>query len=502
MRTYIPYLFLFLLTCSSSAFSAEYRWYRTTSGTYFSSPQVACDYYGRSYAPLSYRPGDTYVSKIATMQTETQFQCRIASQPSDTNITTFFLYRSGDTCSGSYNASTGQCLQPNGDPCGPSSAGSGVEKINNASGQCVEPWDADKPSFCKYLSRNTRFQTVLVNYREDGTVIPPSGTTSVEGCESVPLDYSHCKMPAARKSCANGNCISLQPLQGNCRVATNFTGNVTDDSAPSGGFAGSPGDNDGLCKPGEDCIGPTPPDTTDNQPCTYVTDSEGRKSCTSWNFHGKPGDNMSCGTANGEFMCFGKVPNSTGTQIDTTVTTQNNPNGTTTTTKLDKHQQTICAKPGSCVTNKTTVTSVTVRDGNGNTLSQTTNCTGPNCASGGAGGKGDTDGDGLDDCATGADCSEESVSGIPGAPELEEVAGIGDSTGGYFNRISNAPIVSAIGNFAVPTGGSCPVYAAQTMIGTFDSSAFCNLAPELLSGLRLLFLALWAWAAVRLFMTA
>ena len=395
-----------------------------------------------------------------------------------------------------------EAAPPNGEPCGVSSAGGGVEKIKNSGGQCVEPWDADKPSFCKYLSRNTRFQTVPVQYREDGTVIPPPSITSVEGCEATPLDFSNCKMPVARKACANGNCVTLQPLQGNCRVATNFTGNVANNSVPSGQFTGAPGNTPGLCKPGEDCIGPTPPNVTNNQPCTYTTDAEGRKVCTSFNFNGKPGNGFSCGTFNGEMKCYGKVPNSTGSQITTTVSTQNQSNGNTTTTTTNNYQNTICSAPGACTTTTTTTTNINVKGPSGDTISDDTTCTGPHCSQTGAGGKGDSDGDGIDDCATGKDCSGENVAGVPGAPDLDDAAEINDSTGDYFGRISNAPIVSAITKLVIPTGGSCPVYSRQTMIGTLETSSFCNLAPEILGGLRVLFLALWAWAAVRLFMTA
>lgn len=110
---YFSFLWLLLFSSiySQTVFSAEFYWYRTSSTAKFASPQAACDYFGRNTSPLSWRPSDTYVSKVATMRPDGTAQCRIASQPSDTNIDTFSLYKSGE-CSGSYNSAIGICTPP------------------------------------------------------------------------------------------------------------------------------------------------------------------------------------------------------------------------------------------------------------------------------------------------------------------------------------------------------------------------------------------------------
>ena len=394
----------------------------------------------------------------------------------------------------------GQCISvaPNvGEDCGTGHHGgvTNFPKVINTAGECVFLSQMDPQTQCKYLARSTRTGYTLVGYDGNSNPINP-GSVTQEGCTASVISVDHCKAPAVRQT----GSIMLAPAAQPCRVGLSFTGEVADGEPPQ--FVPPGGGNEGICPPGEDCSLDDLPDITESQPCSYTTDGEGRKVCESFNYHGKPGDGVNCGTVNGKFECIGTKPTSNGISIGTVIEEKSNADGTTTTTKTDVHNKVVCSGVGSCTTQTTTSKTVTIKDGSGKTISQTGTCTGANCAPNGTGGKGDTDGDGIDDCATGADCSEEGTADIPGAPELEEAEEIGDSTGDYFGRIANAPIVAAVTNLAIPTGGSCPVYNAVTMIGTFDSSAFCNLAPELLSGLRFLFLALWAWAAIRLFMTA
>lgn len=487
MRKFFLALFVLFLLQSASAF-AETLTYYTARGIKNGQP-VETDRHKSNIAAcraLASLVGMTYES---TGPGTLSGQCYGGGPGGRWNTGTW--YRKTEQCTTGIDAENLQCYAaPNGEICG--STPGGGEKIKDAQGNCVQPELADKPSYCKYLSGSTRLRRIVVQYDEDGNSLPPNVTSS-DGCSASVLNYNHCKQPAPPRG-------SYFP-DGFCRVPINFSGDVSDETANHGSFSGSNGDPNGLCKPGDSCDIPDFPNITEQQPCSYVTDAEGRKSCSSFNYNGKPGNGMGCGTFNGKFDCYGTA-SSEGSQIDTKVTQTPTPDGGIKEEKTDVYTKVVCSGPGSCSSTTTTNKSTTIKNGNGETVSKSSECTGPLCPPGGQGGKGDADGDGFDDCATGKDCSEGTTAGIPGAPELEDVAGVGDSTGDYFGRISNAPIVSAIANFAVPTGGSCPIYSAQTMIGTFDSSAFCNLAPELLSGLRFLFLALWAWAAVRLFMTA
>ncbi|MFG5864581.1 hypothetical protein ACFW0B_25730, partial [Pseudomonas sp. CR1201] len=254
------------------------------------------------------------------------------------------------------------------------------------------------------------------------------------------------------------------------------------------------------CPNPDQCLAPEPPIVKDSKPCNYMSDGQ-IVGCESQEFEGNPGE-MNCGifSAGGTYECRRKEPTSNGIQIATQIETKDNGNGTTTTTKTDTITQTKCIGANSCVTNVSNNKTTVVKDGNGNTLSTGTQCTGPACSSGG---KGDSDGDGVKDCVTG-NCEEEEGGeyGAPEMPELEETEEIGDSTSAYYARILNAPIVQAVTSISVPTGGTCPTGTADTFMGAISFDTFCQLAPQVLAGLVWLFRAIWAWAAIRLFFTA
>jgi len=143
----------------------------------------------------------------------------------------------------------------------------------------------------------------------------------------------------------------------------------------------------------------------------------------------------------------------------------------------------------------------TIKDGTGNTESASGTCSGPHCPDKNT--NPDGDGDGFGDC-TGTDCGDEEGAAVagPATPELEEQDTYAETTQKFINRAKAAPLVSGISGISMPAGGSCNIGAAQTWFGSIDFSSFCELAPQILAGLRYLFLAIWAWAAIRLFFTA
>lgn len=253
-------------------------------------------------------------------------------------------------------------------------------------------------------------------------------------------------------------------------VLMNFTGEVEDNGVPHGGYEGSKGE-DGLCEPGEPCNLPDFPNVNEQQPCSYVTDIEGRKSCSSFNYNGKPGNGMGCGTFNGEFGCYGTA-SSEGSQIDTKVTQTPTPDGGIKEEKTDTYQKTVCSGPGSCSTTITTNKSTTIKNGNGETVSESSECTGPHCAEGGKGGKGDSNGDGIKD---GDDEGEEGieVGGQDWYQEGEKT--YGDVIGDFSERVSDLPSVQGVNNFLTFTpSGACPVYQTSAWVWDIRLDHWCR----------------------------
>lgn len=395
----------------------------------------------------------------------------------------------------------GQCVVPapvGGEVCGKVDfLGGEVDKITNSAGACVHPLDADLPSTCKYLSKSTRTGTFTVSFDGSGNPIKP---TSVDagGCAAIPISVEHCKAPAVKSSGG----VSLGPAPAKCKFGVSFSGEVTAQNPVDFVPPSDSGNQQGVCYPGQDCKPKDLPINTESTPCKYEWDqSIGMQVCRSTKFTGKPGDYTSCGTGpDGVYKCYGRSPTSNGIDIRTEIKTEDQSDGSTKTTKTDTHDKVVCSGVGSCTTTTTKTTQVTIKDGNGNTTGQTTTCTGANCSQTGAGGLGDSDGDGADDCQNNDTC-EGGPGGPTELPELEEQPTVAETTEAYFNRIKNAPIAQAL-SIVVPSGGSCVAGSAQTFFGSISFDSFCQLAPSVLAGLRYLFLAIWAWAAIRLFFTA
>lgn len=328
------------------------------------------------------------------------------SGPVWSNSTTYFAQRLGSSCPPEHTLNTTDpslpsCippLSPNGEKCGEEVVGGAtIPKIKNAEGECVPFYDADKPSQCKHFSESTRFTTAIIAVDDNGNPSPPPPIVE-HGCVATVIDYSHCKAPAPKKVGA----ISLGPAPVRCRVALNFTGAVADGEPPV--FAPPPVDPGDVCPEGEECLPPDAPIVNEKEPCVYVPDGEGRMVCSSSNYTSKPGDYTNCGSVNnGPFHCYGTNPSSTGTMTDTKVETKQNADGSTTTTKTDTQTKVVCSGVGSCSSQVTTNVSHTTKDANGNTTSESSQCTGPNCSSSGGikdgsgTGNGDGNGDGEGD---------------------------------------------------------------------------------------------------------
>jgi hypothetical protein len=248
----------------------------------------------------------------------------------------------------------------------------------------------------------------------------------------------------------------------------------------------------------ENCTPPEPKSTTNDQQCT--ANGSGGFTCTTSSSSSEfASSECTVGSVGGStgYVCVQSdyVPESAGaTKTDDTTVTQN-PDGTTTTTVTSSTDNTYCSG-GGCTTTTTTTTGSTTTDAAGNVLGKTEDCTGPNCA-------GPTD-------ETKEEEPEEfkapSAYNAPDAsaamPVLEEVPTYAETFASFKNRVGNAPLVAGLSNIAVPSGGSCDIGSANLFGGSISFNHFCTIAPSILSGLTYLFLAIWAWAAIRLFFTA
>ncbi|MDG9858484.1 hypothetical protein N7403_31930 [Pseudomonas nitroreducens] len=249
---------------------------------------------------------------------------------------------------------------------------------------------------------------------------------------------------------------------------------------------------------------PQTADTNNSKPCSYTTQPDGSQACTSEQNSEKEG--QVCGTvsATGEKICTDKAPSKNGVQIATVVKTETLPDGKTQTTKTDTATTTKCSAINTCTTTTTTVKTVTTKGANGATEGVSSSCTGANCPDKST--NPDGNGDGLGDCVSG-DCGDGEGEGGEGGgvtmPELEDADGYDVTLQKFYDRASSAPLMAGVRGLSIAGGGSCPSMSVDTQLaGTISTSSFCQLAPQLLTSLRFLFLAVWAWAAVRLFMTA
>lgn len=468
-----------------SPVSAEvYYWRAVGYNTNYPSAVAACD------GAVGRQSGNNNRVVSVVLQTTTEGVCNWFS--GSFGDRTFNLQRYGDSCPSDteYNSATGECAAPPGNPgeaCekeGEALTGFGF--IQNSEGQCVDFARADNSSQCKSLGGKSGFTDIYVTFDDDGNPQNPPKTT-VQGCATTVATTAHCTKAPARKFETGG---SIQYSVNKCRVAVSFTG----ETAGPGPLAVSTGPEDeGVCDPATDCPDPQPgPIENESKPCVYTEDGEGRRVCDSSSFNYKPGES-SCGTVNGEFKCVGKAPTANGVDISTTITEKNNPDGSKTVTKKDVATTTQCIGAYSCTSQTTTNTTTTVKDGAGNTVSESGSCTGPACSDKGQGG--------MDSCALGAECSEEEeeFSG----PENEDAAGFGESTQSFVDRVSGAPIIAAARGLTFSGGGSCSFGSFSVpILGTLSFQPMCAWAADWFAPLRALMLCLWGLVAVRTFFEA
>lgn len=237
-----------------------------------------------------------------------------------------------------------------------------------------------------------------------------------------------------------------------------------------------------------------------SQECSqWVEDAEGRRTrtCQTSATSSQTGKNT-CERGAYDQYCFQGDPSPT-PESDTATRTDNikettNADGSKTTETTSTTTKTYC-QAGSCNTTNTTNKTTVVTGSDGTVKSETSECSGSGCDE--------------------PESPEEEKPKMPGPfkpgekgdylPQIgdgDEAPTYSESLDNFTDRVSNAPIVRGLTSISVPTGGSCSMGSAQLFGGSVSFNDFCTMAPQVLAGLRYLFLAIWAWAAIRLFFTA
>lgn len=256
---------------------------------------------------------------------------------------------------------------------------------------------------------------------------------------------------------------------------------------------------------------PEPTTTDSKQSCTAPAVNSGTTTytcLTESNANEFASSNCAVGTVNGVkgLHCTKPdyVPEFDSKKREDKVSEVTKPDGSKTTTTESTATDTHC-KAGACTTSTTTTTTTTGKDANGNPTGTTTTCTGDKCDNPTTPGK--------DESEEGEEEEEEGDMPAPFAPgdkgdylpqigEGDEAPTYSESLDNFTDRVSDAPIVRGLTSISVPTVGSCSMGSAQLFGGSVSFDDFCTMAPQVLAGLRYLFLAIWAWAAIRLFFTA
>lgn len=256
----------------------------------------------------------------------------------------------------------------------------------------------------------------------------------------------------------------------------------------------APVEDGSITQTEEPTLPPTPPPlaTTSDQQCsstgantvTCVTESSSTEYASAQCSVGSTGGATGLVCVKPDY-----VPEHAGKEQTVTTTTTQNPDGSTTTGTTTTTNNTHCTA-GACTTTTTTTTGTKTTDANGNVTGESETCTGPNCEKP------------EDETEPGKLPASFKPEAFTVDTDLDEQESFTASTQAFYNRIAQAPLVSALNNIEVPSGGACNIGSANLFGGSISFNHFCEIAPNILSGLTYLFLAIWAWAAIRLFFTA
>ena len=456
MRSF--FLIIFLSSLCFNALAENYYWSTSSSGpkspSALAAAQSVVDQRKLSNPThTNYRIGQT------RWQSSTNFQFCILYSTSPTshqNNCWNTVYRYGSTCpSGTeYDTTTGSCVCP-------------VGKVLS-NGICVD----DNPC----LEKNGQSQS----FTKSGSSGDGYGTISGGFVASVQSAcFAGCSVSTTDQKCT-GRVSGLYT----CRGTAYYTGQT----CAASGISTEIQENTSQQPL------PTPQTINDEKPCVYSQDGT-KQVCQSSKSNEKEG--QFCGTVNGVKTCIDSKPTKNGITIDTTVETENKPDGSKVVKKTDVATKTECKGANDCKSTTTTTTTTTNVNSSGDTTGVTGSCTGDACPDKNT--NPDGDGDGFGDC-TGDDCGESS-GGSFDTPELEETPTIGETTIDFMSRIASAPIIQTIDSIGLSGSGSCSMTSANTSIGTISAASFCD-NSHWLDPLYFIFLAIHAFAAVRVFLSA
>jgi hypothetical protein len=447
-------LFIFIFMFAGNASAAVYTWTLHSSHgdpTLYSSARAACDAY------------EDWVIALPRYKTFTQL---VPNRGTDPTPMLCRIY-SASTPGGNAQLSHSILIFRSGTSCPPESTGYDLYE-----GTCIMP----EPTACEADAGRT------FPYSKTGTW--PDAFITVQQ-SSGGLFYG-----TQQTACSSGCQISV--ISPACKVGTDGSYTCRGEALTTGaecvagtGTSTDPGDP--TVTEGDTTLPPPAPETiVDQIPCAYGLDAAvGGLKCISSNSVEKEG--TTCGIFNGVNVCTTKQPVNDTTTIETTIVDTANPDGSTTTTKTDKATVTKCVG-ANCESKESTTSTNTTKDGNGTTTSSTTTCLGEACIGNSETG-GESEGECLVDCDT------------FGTPDLDEVASFGDSVTNFTDRIAAAPLLSSISSIGLNGSGSCSFPSASTMIGEISFNSICENSGWL-DPLFYVFLALWAFTAVRVLLSA
>ncbi len=435
-----------LIAVSVPASANEFYWKYFNLSSAFppkSTPSAACE---------TGTPGGMTFDR-AELVSPTQALCFYTQTSTGNEFQVYSAVRGGSECPAghNYNDVTGECEPPDQTDC---EARAGQEISFSRTGKAPD-------AFLVVIGSNYANSTLACN----------------SGCQiSVPEPKCIVKV-SGEYTCA-GN-ATIMPIE--CPVEGGGDGFV-EEAAP-------------------DVLTPPEPQITEEQePCLYTRQPDGTWSCRS--SESIEADGVSCGTANGQTVCNPSQPSKDQTTINTTVTTTTNPDGSSQTTQTDQSTYVTCVG-AKCNSSSSTTTTNTNKDPSGNTINSSTSCTGANCMgnnpNGGEDGTGG--GGGTGKCLVNCSPEGEDGGGDFTGGELGEVATIGDATGQFMERVSDAPLMQAVAGISLRGGGSCSFASVSTDIGVIGLDFICQ-NSNWLDPLYYVFLAIWGLAAVRVLMSA
>lgn len=450
--------FLFLLAFfSMPAFSVPYYWTLSNpgswpggsvlTGVHYETPAAACAAGASAYngGPDGWQVTGHSVSYVSA----TSYTCTLSLRyPANGSTTTSSksIFRSGTECVSPavYNASTGLCDVP----------------VN----KCEAKFGQDQPF--KLTGNINDPNSPVKKPASGGQVAMPD--ISVDGC-------------------------AAQAIKTQCL----FHGNGAYTCSGTARYTGQKGNtNPALDQP---LVELEPELTSDSeQQCTdWVEDAEGRrtKTCETSSSSDQSGKNT-CERGQYDQYCFqgSPTPNpeSATAQRTDNIKETINADGSKTTETTSTTNNTYCSF-GACTTTTTTNKTTVVTGSDGKVQSESSSCSGDECAKPEDPKKGEMPG-----AFTPGDKGEY----LPTIGDGEPAPTYSESLENFTDRVAASPLVSSIQGITVPSGGSCSIGSASLFGGSVSFNDFCTLAPEVLAGLRYLFLAIWAWAAIRLLFTA